>query len=93
MWCTRRRPGIGGVLEWVGRLGAGSTPEAAVNDLLPLLSAAGPMMNAATAPIGYRDASTQTWIASTSDGRPSMVIGVAPNGSAFTAGPQSFCAR
>jgi len=83
--------GMGGMLDWGGTPGSGATPEAAVDDLLPTFSP-GRTLTASQAAIGYPDAATQTWIASTTDGQPYLAVSVAPHGSAFTAAPDAFCA-
>ena len=80
-----------GILDWKGGPGSGSSPEAAVNDLLPRLTTDGRSLTVARAPIGYPAASHQTWIASFSDGKAYMIIDVDPSSSGFTAGPNSRC--
>jgi hypothetical protein len=83
--------GAGGSLSWAGPPGSGSTPAAAVQGLLPTLSIDRPGVTVARAAIGYRDATTQTWIAS-ADGTPYMSIVASPVGSSFMAAPDTLCA-
>jgi hypothetical protein len=81
----------GGELDWGGAPGSGSSPEAAANDLLPRFDTAGRTFTVTRAAIGYPDASRQTWIASSSDGKAYLVIDVDPSSSGFTAYPDSLC--
>ena len=61
--------------------------------LLPQLVGGGGNLTAARAGTGYRDATDQTWIASSAGGTPYVTIVVQPSGSGFAAGPDSLCAR
>jgi hypothetical protein len=81
----------GGMLDWGGTPGSGPSPEAAVNDLVPRLSTDARTLTVARAPIGYRDASSQTWIASSPNGKPYMAVDVERSESGFTASPSILC--
>ncbi|HST81449.1 MAG TPA: hypothetical protein VLL08_06900 [Kineosporiaceae bacterium] len=83
----------GALLDWAGPPGSGSSPQAAADDLLPRFTTIGRPFTVARARIGYPDASSQTWIASRSDGTPYLALDVGPSDSGFTASPNSFCSR
>ncbi len=79
--------GDGGSLSWGGPPGSGATPATAAQALF----VDRPDVTAARAAMGYPGATTQTWIATTGDGKPYMSIVVSPEGSRFIATPDTLC--
>lgn len=81
----------GGYLDWAGEAGRGSTPGQAVDGVLSQLAGPGRPVDAERARIGYPDGFPQTWIATTRDGTPTLVIVVVKDGVGFAAYPDQFC--
>jgi hypothetical protein len=82
-------------VSWVTGRAQGATPRAAVAASVDTLSRAGGVrldgaVSAAAAPIGYPEATSQTWIVSVA-GRPRLTEVVARSGAIYEAAPDAVC--
>ena len=93
--------GSGGTADWAVGTGVGESPPAAMTDLVRRMKAIDDggsdlVVPERSAPTGYTNAPTQTWIVMVTDGRPSfraVVVAAHGGGGQATAHPDRLCGK